>query len=192
MNEPLYLFVGKSSSGKTTVASKLEERYGMKQVFSYTTRPPRYDGEIGHIFLTGDEFNELGELAAYTNYNGCRYGTTFEQLNECSLYVVDVAGVKTLLERCRNYHRPIRVIYFDTSIYNRIQRMLNRGDSDTQIISRLLQDEKDDWYDQLNSLVWHYANNEHMGVELYQVDANKNLSDVVSQVVYYMDKYKED
>lgn len=192
MDNPLFLFVGKSSSGKTTVASKLEEKYGCSQVQSYTTRKPRYDGEIGHIFVTNEEFNNLGELAAYTYYNSNHYGTTFKQLDECDIYVIDVPGVKTLLEKCKNYNRPICIIYFDSTVYNRINRMLDRGDGDMQIVSRLLQDEKDDWYDQLDSLVWHYANNEHMSIELYQVDANNNLSAVVTQVLYYINKHKED
>lgn len=192
MNNPLYLFVGKSSSGKTSVANKIEEKYGMKQVESYTTRPSRYEGEIGHIFVSNEEFSDIGELAAYTVYNGHRYGTTFKQLDECGIYVVDVPGVKMLLEKCKNYGRPICVIYFNTTIYNRIQRMINRGDCDAQIVARLLQDEKDDWYDQLNALVWHYANNEHMNVELHQVDSNRTLSEVVSQVVCHMNTHMEE
>ena len=51
MSEPLFLFVGKSASGKTTVANMLEEKHGHVQVQSYTTRPPRYEGEVGHIFV---------------------------------------------------------------------------------------------------------------------------------------------
>ncbi len=191
-NNTLYLLIGKSASGKTTVANILQDKYGMKQVYSYCTREPRYDGEIGHIFVSENDFDNLGELAAYTFYNGYRYGTTFEQLNECDIYVIDVAGVKTLLDKCKNYERPICIIYFDTTAYNRIQRMQYRGDSDAQIISRLLQDEKEDWYDQLGSIVWHYANNEHIDVELYKIDANKTLSDVVDQVTYYVNKYKEE
>ena len=191
MNNPLFLFIGKSSSGKTTVANQMEEEYRMKQVYSYTTRPPRYDGEIGHIFVTNEEFDALGELAAYTVYNGYRYGTTFQQLDECSIYVIDVAGTKTLLEKCKNYNRPICVIYFDTTVYNRIQRMISRGDCDAQIISRLLQDEKDDWYDKLDAIVWHYANNECMNIQLRKVDANKHLSAVVSQTCRHINEYKE-
>lgn len=191
MNEPLFLFVGKSSSGKTTVAQKLEERYGMKQVFSYTTREPRYEGECGHIFISEKEFNQLGELAAYTLYNGYRYGTTFEQLNQCDIYVVDPYGVDTLLKKCKNYNRKICVIYFDTSVYNRIQRMLGRGDSDMQIVSRLLQDEKYDWYDQLSKIVWHHANNENINVSLFNINANGALSDVLSKVVNHMNNHKE-
>ena len=99
MNKPLFLFVGKSASGKTTAANFLEEKYDHIQVQSYTTRPPRYEGETGHIFVTDNEFDGLGELAAYTEYNGNRYGTTVEQLNKCTIYVIDVPGVETLLEK---------------------------------------------------------------------------------------------
>ena len=190
MNKPLYLFIGRSSSGKTTVAIKLEEMYGMQQIQSYTTRPPRYEGEIGHIFVNDEEFRNLGELAAYTLYNGYRYGTTFEQLNECEIYVIDVAGAETLLEKCKNYNRPICIIYFDVDVYNRIQRMIHRGDSDAQIVARLIQDEKDDWYDQVNKLVWRYAHHENMNVKLYRVNANGTLSSVISEVMYYINKHK--
>ena len=69
MNKPLFLFVGRSASGKTTVANMLVEKYGYKQVESYTTRLPRFDGETGHIFVSEEEFRNLGELAAYTFYN---------------------------------------------------------------------------------------------------------------------------
>ena len=99
MDNTLYLFVGKSASGKTTVANFLEKKHGFKQVNSYTTRPPRYEGEIGHIFIDDGDFDELGELVAYTEYNGFRYGTTAEQLDKCQIYVIDVPGIKTLLEK---------------------------------------------------------------------------------------------
>lgn len=192
MNEPLFLFCGRSASGKTTVADNLANKYGYRQVESYTTRKPRFDGEIGHIFVSDEEFDNLGELAAYTEYNGFRYGTTWEQLNECSIYVIDVPGIQTLLEKSKDYHRPITIIYFDSTVYTRINRMIDRGDSDVSIISRLLQDEKDDWHKQLNSLVWHYAKLENKVVDLYQVDANKSLTDVMEQVLYYMNKHMED
>ena len=74
MNKPLFLFCGRSASGKTTVANMLSEKYGLVQVESYTTRAPRFDGESGHIFVTEDEFKNLGELAAYTYYNSNHYG----------------------------------------------------------------------------------------------------------------------
>ena len=184
MNKPLFLFCGRSASGKTTIANLLEEKYGYKQVQSYTTRRPRYEGETGHIFVTKEEFDALGELAAYTLYNNNEYGTTFKQLEECDIYVIDVPGVETLLQK--EIDRPIVVIYFDTTAYTRINRMLNRGDCDTQIVARLLQDEQYDWYHKLDALVWHHANINCKNVKLYSVNANEDQSKVLAMTLHYM------
>lgn len=191
MHKPLFLFVGKSASGKTTIADILSQKYEHKQVYSYTTRPPRYEGEIGHIFVDENEFNNLGELVAYTEYDGHKYGTTAGQLNECSIYVVDVPGVETLLKTYQA-NRSICIIYFDTTVATRIRRMVNRGDSDMKIISRLLQDEESDWFKQLDSLVWHYNNIVGKNVDLYSINANNSQSSILKMVLYYMSKYVED
>jgi guanylate kinase len=191
MNKPLFLFVGRSASGKTTIADILEQKYNHKQVYSYTTRPPRHEGEIGHNFVSEEEFDNLGELVAYTEYNGYKYGTTVEQLNECSIYVVDVPGVETLLQRYQT-DRPICVLYFDATVYTRINRMLDRHDSDMSIISRLLQDEKSDWYNQLDSLVWRYYRILNKNIELHSVNANGNQTSVLEMVLYYINRYMEE
>ena len=60
--KPLFLFVGKSASGKTTIVNLLEKTYGYKAVESYTTRKPRYDGERGHIFISEGDFDNLKNL----------------------------------------------------------------------------------------------------------------------------------
>jgi guanylate kinase len=185
MNNTLYLFIGKSASGKTTVANFLEKKHGLKQVNSYTTRPPRYEGEIGHIFVNDTEFDNLGELVAYTEYNGFRYGTTAEQLDQCQIYVVDIPGLKTLLERYKT-DRKIVILYFNTTICTRINRMIDRGDSDMSIISRLLQDEKEDWSDELNDVVWHNSTYYNNLVYFFDMYADDDLSCVVTRAERYM------
>ena len=66
----IYLIIGKSGAGKTTIADILETKYHLKQIQSYTTRPPRYDGERGHIFVTKKDFtNEMiSNCVAFTTY----------------------------------------------------------------------------------------------------------------------------
>ena len=72
MNKSLFLFVGRSASGKTTVANMLE-RDGYNQIQSYTTRPPRYQDETGHTFISNKEYDKLDNIVASTLYNGYHY-----------------------------------------------------------------------------------------------------------------------
>lgn len=188
MSKPLYLFIGKSASGKTTIATFLENMYGHKQVSSYTTRHPRHSNEQGHVFINDIEFDQLGPLAAFTTYNGHRYGVTYEQLNQCSIYVIDIPGARTLLENLRGA-RPICIIYFYAAVSTRIDRMIDRNASDMEIVSRLRHDDTtEDWYHELYKLVWHYKNIEQQDIELHKIDANENIENVLKQVLYYMNE----
>ena len=191
INKPLFLFVGKSASGKTTIAELLEQKYNYKQVYSYTTRPPRHKGETGHVFVTEEEFDDIEDLAAYTFYNNNHYGTTFKQLDECDIYVIDVPGVETLLQKDK-ISRPIVIIYFDTTVHTRINRMLDRHDSDMQIVARLLQDEQYDWLHKLDALVWHHEHIRGKNVELYSINANGDQLNVLELVLYHMKRHMED
>lgn len=181
MNNPLYLFVGKSASGKTTVSEALEEKHGLKTLHSYTTRSPRYDGETGHVFISDDEFDKLEDLVAYTEYNGHRYGCTKAQVDAVSIYVIDVPGVETLLQKYST-DRPIIIIYFDSSVRTRIDRMIDRNDCDAAVVARIYNDEGSDWLQELNKLVWHYKNNVGLNIELHTIDANHHVENVLGQL----------
>lgn len=186
MNNPIFLFVGKSASGKTTIAEMLESKHGYKTLQSYTTRPKRYDDETGHIFISDDEFDKLPDIIAYTEYNGHRYCATKDLLDKADIYVVDVPGVETLLKRYKS-DRPICVIYFDASVPTRIDRMITRHDCDAAIISRLYNDEQSDWEKDVEYLTWHYRNNFDRDVQMYLVNANSNLDTVFNVVSRYID-----
>ena len=190
MTKPLFLFIGRSASGKTTVAELLESRSELKTLQSYTTRQKRFELETGHTFISDEEFDNLKDIIAYTEYNGHRYCATKAQIDEADIYVVDISGVETLLEK---YHdeRPIVVIYFDTSIRTRIDRMINRNDPDMAIVSRLYNDEEFDWENELNKLVWNAKNNEGKNVEIHVVDANRDLDNVLLQTWSFMSSYLE-
>lgn len=188
-NKALHLFVGRSGAGKTTAANHLENVFNTKQVFSYTTRKPRYDGEQGHIFITDDEFDKLDNIVAYTEYNGARYCTTKEQLDNAIIYVIDVDGIDVLLDRYVT-ERPIHIWYFDSSIITRIHRMTDRGDADYAIVDRLINDEHCDWYDRLRILVGYYQSFKNKyNVELHSVDADQPIHEVVYEIKEYMEEW---
>lgn len=185
MNKPLYLFVGKSASGKSTIANILELQYGLSQLQSYTTRPKRHENETGHTFITDEEFDNLKNIIAYTKYNGYQYCATKEQIDATSIYVIDVPGVKTLLDKYQS-DRPIIILYFDTTVTTRIDRMIDRGSSDMEIISRLRNDEKSDWLHELLKLSLQHRKEYKKNVDMYVIDANHNKEDVLSQIKFYM------
>lgn len=139
----IYLIVGPSGSGKSTIANILERKYGLKQVVSFTERPPRYESETGHVFISAEDFDKLDEqpdnLCAFTVFNGYRYGVPAKMVDECDIYLIDPAGVRYMRE---HYHGPkgIRVIglYADADVCK--QRMLARGDTKKNVAARLEHD----------------------------------------------------
>lgn len=188
-NKPLFLFIGKSASGKTTIANMLEERRGMKQVQSYTTRPPRFEGETGHRFIADEKCFELKDIVASTLYNGYWYCATLEQVNESDIYVIDVVGAKELLRNHEKINRDIRIIYFDAGVCERINRMIDRGSTDTQIVSRLLSDESYNWPEKIidfgteifNNKWWSYTN-------ICWLNTNGNIDDVYKDACSIIDE----
>ncbi|MBQ0089751.1 MAG: AAA family ATPase [Prevotellaceae bacterium] len=121
------LLMGKSGSGKTTIANELYNRYGLSSIESYTTRPPRYKGESGHTFISDEEFDELEDMVAYTDFNGYRYCATSEQVEDNHIYIIDPAGVEYFDEHYVGNKRVI-VIYLDVDDQTCFERMIqDRG-----------------------------------------------------------------
>lgn len=124
----IVLLVGRSGSGKTAIANYLKDTYGWKAVDSYTTRPKRVPWETGHTFVSDDEFDTLTDMVAYTEFDGHRYCATAEQVDNADIYIVDLAGVKTMKG---SYHGDsvLLPVYVDVSPALCMYRMRKRGDS---------------------------------------------------------------
>ena len=132
----IYLIAGPSGSGKSSVARELTKRYGLKEVWSYTERPPRYEDEPGHVFVTPEQFDAAGPMCAFTLYNGYRYGVPQSVVDSSDIYVIDPAGIRYMWEKY-NGEKQVVVIAVYAPEEARAERMLERGDTPDAVRSRL-------------------------------------------------------
>lgn len=171
MSNNIYLVVGRSGVGKTSVANKLCEDYGLKSIKSYTTRKPRYEDEKGHIFISDGEFDGLTDIIAETRFDNHRYCSTKEQIDNNDLYVVDLSGVETFKERYDGNKKPI-VLYLTADENVLIERMENRGDSEKSAKQRIVHDKTA------------FANYQDVfkGMEFYIIDCDRELKEVTDEI----------
>ena len=140
------VIVGKSASGKSTIANVLSEDFKYKKAISATTRPIRageVDGE-DYYFITDDKFNEMlkrGEFIEWAEYRGWRYGTPKSELDkgENTIFVLNPQGLKAF----KSLGIDCISFYIETESGLRILRQLDRGDDKKEIERRYFADEKD-------------------------------------------------
>lgn len=99
-----YLIVGRTASGKDTLAGHLQKRYGWKFVKSYATRDKRTPDEDSHIFITHKEAAAIpdSDKVATTKIENKKgrmdeYFATRQQVQNADAYIIDPNGVKELL-----------------------------------------------------------------------------------------------
>lgn len=97
----MIILVGKTCSGKSTIANLLEQKYGIHRIRTYTTRPRR-DGEADEYhFISEAEFNQLRaddfffETTSYTVASGdiWYYGTAKEELCDNCCIIMNPDGI---------------------------------------------------------------------------------------------------
>lgn len=151
MKDFLFCLVGPSGSGKTTIAYELQMKHGYNVIESYTTRPPRYEGEKGHIFVdelegTWNPFPWIDgkalpeNIIAYNEYNGYEYWASKDQYQGkgISLYVVDVPGVEMLRKTVKDAEIVVIALWAD--VERRWNRLDKRGANYVHIIKRIAYD----------------------------------------------------
>lgn len=141
----IYLILGNSGSGKSTIsgvaAEMLKRVYPDKNIIleSYTTRSPRYPGEVGHTFVSKEEFDKL-DLIAYTKFGDYEYGATKEQIDDALIYIIDENGYEELIHQAV-IDKGIKAIKINTSPSVAYRRMLHRGEDKTEADKRRVIDE---------------------------------------------------
>lgn len=146
MNGKVWILVGPSGTGKTTLAKELPQRVShLKRAVTCTTRAPRpgeHEG-VDYYFVTNEQFDFLlasGKLLESTTYGGNRYGLPADQFMELRdhdvVCVLDLAGVENL--RMRMAADTLRVVYLESpSAAELTKRMRARGSSEEEIARRL-------------------------------------------------------
>ena len=155
----LLCLMGRTASGKDTLARKLCERVGLRQIISYTTRPRRTNEGDTHIFISDAEYQALedsGQIAAFTQIGPYRYCCTVEQLYNNDIYVIDPEGVKHL----RALNLPdlrLVTVYVNVPDDVRTERALNKRGDDRLVLMKRDRAERDQFRTMLRNADFDYA-----------------------------------
>ena len=180
----IFLIVGCSGSGKTTITEQLEQKYGLKSIQSYTTRPPRYDGETGHTFISNEEFDKLVDICGYTEFAGNRYCSTAEQVENNDLYVLDPKGIDFFMKSYKGNKIP-KVIFISSDLTTRYERMVRRAEvkgstyiEAVDIALGRIKNDVNEFYD--------YIHNRASIDYIVNNNQNDNLNNVVNKIYEYI------
>lgn len=148
--DKLWIIVGKTCSGKTSIVKELVNR-GYEQIVTCTTRPIR-EGEVEDVtyhYLSDEEFQKgikNGDFIEYTSYNVASgetwyYGTRKSDLVPGKIIILNPAGLKTLKNSCVDF--PYSVIYINSSDDVIRRRLTERGDNPDEARRRIQADMSD-------------------------------------------------
>ena len=148
----IIVLVGKTASGKTTVANELCKNHHYKRIITYTTRPMR-ENEVQNVdyhFISDEQFNKMvenNEFTEYKRYNTAHgvwsYGSvvTLEQeySDDCYVIILTPQGLRDSSKKMSRYI----AFYLNVGFKSQLERLKKRGDEEQQIIKRLKNDDKD-------------------------------------------------
>lgn len=124
----LVVLYGKTGSGKSTIAKRLNKRFGFHLAISATSRPPRkheVDG-VHYYFKTVDEMQKLfftdHKLAELNTYMGNYYGLPISEISgSTKIAVMEPDGIRALI--AGNY--DVVPIYIDVSTKDQLEFLRN-------------------------------------------------------------------
>lgn len=128
----MLLIVGRTSSGKDYLASKLEE-LGYTSVLSRTTRPKRNENDK-HLFVSQEQADKEKNRVAETIINGYEYYTLEEDIINKDIYVIDPLGLKSLSKANLNLEYTLAYVFSDYQ--QRLGHYVSRGGDIAKFNSR--------------------------------------------------------
>ena len=134
----VFLVIGRSGTGKDTLVNYMCQKYGLKKLKSYTTRPPRQNEEDTHIFISPEDVQKYqDDIIAYTKIGEFKYFATKSQLKDINFYIIDPKGVQDL-EKIPNLKEEFSFIklFIYLPEKERKKRIALRGDSEETFLKR--------------------------------------------------------
>lgn len=134
----VFLVIGRSGSGKDTLVNYMCQKYGLKKLKSYTTRPPRQNEEDTHIFISPEDVQKYrDDIIAYTKIGEFEYFATKSQLKDINFYIIDPKGIQDL-EKIPNLKEEFSFIklFIYLPEKERKKRIALRGDSEEAFLKR--------------------------------------------------------
>lgn len=134
----VFLVIGRSGCGKDTLVNYMCQKYGLKKLNSYTTRPPRQNEEDTHIFISPEDVQKYqDDIIAYTKIGEFEYFATKSQLKDINFYIIDPKGVQDL-ENIPNLKEEFSFIklFIYLPEKERKKRIALRGDSEEAFLKR--------------------------------------------------------
>ena len=127
--------IGRTCTGKDTLARALIEHTNLDMLVSYTTRPKRNSETDGveHYFITEEEYLDnyvTKPKLAYTEINGYRYFTLEESIKPGKkyIYIIDPNGyLNSFVSKSHSF--DYMSIYLRANFFERRRRYLDREHS---------------------------------------------------------------
>jgi len=146
----LIILVGKTCSGKSTVANLLEELHGITRIRTYTTRPKREGEDKEYNYLTPAEFLQLRGADFFfetTSYNVASgdvwyYGTSKQGLCDDCCIVMNPEGMQKIRHMVGDEINPI-IIYLNVTEGVAWDRLRKRGQDSDEALRRIKADKAD-------------------------------------------------
>lgn len=150
MDNLIFVLLGKSGAGKSSLAKAISKHLNIREIVSTTSRPKR-EGEVDGKDYYYKSYEEMEEIAIndgfveYTCYNNWYYGVEKSEIDNISgncIVVVEPNGYKQFKNA---YGSRVIPIYIQTSDKERLLRSLHREENPNckEICRRLLADTED-------------------------------------------------